>query len=71
MTIFGGGLFEFNAHTIFLMMIGAVLAYTGIVIAHLSISIGVTGVVTAVYNANAFIHMLLSAMFLGQRITIQ
>lgn len=50
-------------------MVAAVFAYTGIVIGIFSVGIGIAGIVVAIYNSNAFIHVLLSAIFLDQGIT--
>ena len=69
-TFNGGGVRELTLISFGMLEIGAVLAYTGIVVSNYTISIGVTGIVVAIYNASAFVHVVLSALFLGQRITM-
>ena len=65
----GSGIYALSSDSIALLMVAAVFAYTGIVVGNFSISIGISGVVVAIYNANAFIHVLLSAIFLKQEIS--
>ena len=65
----GSGIYALSSDSIALLMVAAVFAYTGIVIGNFTISIGISGVVVAIYNANAFIHVLLSAIFLKQEIS--
>jgi len=68
-TLFGSGLYELEAKGFAMLMVAAVFAYSGIVMGIFSVGIGIAGIVCAIYNANAFIHVLLSAIFLDQSIT--
>lgn len=65
----GSGIYELSAESIAWLVVAAVFGYTGIVLSNFTISIGISGVVVAIYNANAFIHVLLSAIFLKQEIS--
>ena len=60
----GGGLYDLTGSGFALLMIAAVFAYSGIVILGYTIGIGIAGIISSIYNANAFIHVLLSAIFL-------
>jgi len=70
-TLCGSGLHELTPASFCLLTIAAFFAFTGIIIANYAISQGVAGVVLAIFNANASIHVVLSAVFLKQAITIQ
>ena len=68
-TLQGSGLHELSLGSRGMLVIAACFAYAGIVTANYSVSVGVSGIVIAIYNANCFVHVLLSAIFLRQTIT--
>ena len=64
----GGGISELGGSSIAILMVAALFAFAGIILANYTLAKGLSGVVCAIYNANAFVHVLLSAVFLGQPI---
>jgi drug/metabolite transporter (DMT)-like permease len=58
-----------SMHSLELLLVAALFAYAGIVVGNYTICVGISGVVVAIYNANAFIHVSLSAIFLKQEIS--
>lgn len=65
----GDGLHNHSAASVGMIALAAIFAYTGIVMGSFTITIGVAGIVVALYNAGALIHILLSVIFLNQAIT--
>ena len=69
LTLQGEGLHSLAAETIWMLMLAAVCAFSGIVIAYFAMSIGIAGVVLSLYNANVSVTVILSQIFLHQQIT--
>lgn len=65
----GSGLYSLSIESFALIMVAACFAFSAIVMANYAISIGIAGVVLSIFNANASIHVILSAIFLSQEIT--
>ena len=68
-TAMGSGLHELSLESFGFLMLAALFLFTAIIIANYTISIGIVGVVLAIFNSNAAIHVLLSSIFLAQDIT--
>lgn len=60
----GEGLHALSGASCGMIAIAAIFAYSGIVMGTFTISIGIAGIVVAIYNAGALIHILLSVIFL-------
>lgn len=65
----GSGLYELTISSFSLIIVAACFAFSAIIMANYAISIGIAGVVLSIFNANASIHVILSAVFLSQSIT--
>ena len=69
LTLMGGGVHELSLASFGFLILAAVFLFIAIILANYTISIGIAGVVLAILNTNAAIHVVLSSLFLSQDIS--
>ena len=68
-SIAGSGIHEMTGESFGMIILAACFAFSGIVIANFACSIGIAGIVLSIFNANAAIHVVMSAVFLNQKMS--